>query len=82
GLAACGEAREVGIIAGNHSFGVGRLVRGLPLPNDGTVSVEETRLPGAADHIVLRASHFSLLWSAEVHRQILCFLERGRFCHE
>jgi len=74
--------RTVGIIAGDLPVGFGRLVGGLIGPNDGTVAVEETRLRGAADHIVLPVSHFSLLWSTEVHRQILCFLERGRFRHE
>jgi hypothetical protein len=82
GLRECDVPREVGIIAGNSPVGFGRLVGGLIGPNDGTVAVEETRLPGAADHIVLPASHFSLLWSMEVHRQILCFLEHGRFRHD
>jgi len=38
---------ELGVIAGNVPFGLGRLVARLPKPNDGVVLVEETRVPGA-----------------------------------
>jgi hypothetical protein len=58
---------------------VGRLFGRLDGPNDGTVAVAETRLPGATDHIVVRASHFSILWSADAAIQVIAFLESGRF---
>ena len=48
-------------------------------PNDGTVLVDETHLPGAADQLRLRTSHSGLLFSAEVARQVAAFLETGRF---
>jgi pimeloyl-ACP methyl ester carboxylesterase len=71
--------REVGVIAGSMGFGVGRLLANLDAAHDGTVLVEETRLRGAKDHIVVGASHTGLLVSAQVAEQTRHFLERGRF---
>jgi pimeloyl-ACP methyl ester carboxylesterase len=71
--------REIGIIAGSAPFGLGRLFGSFPGPNDGMVLVEETRLEGAADHIVLPVAHTALLWSTEVARQTAWFLAHGRF---
>ena len=76
-------ARETGVIAGSMSVGMGRIVApGLPLPNDGAVSVEETRLPGMRDHIVLPVSHSGMLISRAVARQICAFLRDGAFTHQ
>jgi hypothetical protein len=72
-------ARELGIIAGSASFGLGHLVKLFDRPNDGTVLVEETRLEGATDHIVLPVTHAGLLLSGEVARQAAQFLLHGRF---
>jgi len=72
-------ARELGVIAGDRARGMGRLLGPLPKPNDGTVAVAETRLPGATDHIVLPVTHFSMLWSADVADQVVAFLRDGRF---
>jgi pimeloyl-ACP methyl ester carboxylesterase len=72
--------REIGVIAGTLSLGAGRLVvRRMSGPNDGTVLVAETRLPGATDHITLKVSHFGMLFSPQVGRQTACFLRSGRF---
>lgn len=71
--------RELGVIAGRAPIGVGLVVPGLPRPNDGTVSVAETRLPGATDHRVLAVSHMGLLVSAEAARQTCAFLRTGHF---
>lgn len=71
---------EIGVIAGSSNIGLGSLIApDLPRPNDGVVTVEETRVPGARDHIVLRASHSSMLVSAEVARQLCAFLRTGAF---
>jgi pimeloyl-ACP methyl ester carboxylesterase len=70
---------ELGVIAGNLPIGLGRLLGGLPLPNDGVISVDETRLPGMSAHVTVPASHFSMLWSKAVVKQILHFLHSGRF---
>jgi pimeloyl-ACP methyl ester carboxylesterase len=73
------QPRELGVIAGSVSAGLGRVVSQLPEPNDGTVAVEETRLPGMAGHVVLPVTHTGMLASAAVAEHIGRFLESGRF---
>jgi pimeloyl-ACP methyl ester carboxylesterase len=74
------DACELGVIAGNGGMGLGRLIApGLPKPHDGVVNVEETRVPGMRDHIVLPVSHTQMLLSGEVVRQVCAFLEHGKF---
>lgn len=79
GFATAPAGREIGIIAGRVAIGLGRLFGRFDEPNDGMVTVAETRLAGAADHIVLPVAHTSLLWSREVARQAEHFLRTGRF---
>ncbi len=74
--------RDVGVIAGSMRLGLGRLLAQLDAEHDGTVMVEETRLPGAKDHIVVRASHTGMLLSAEVAAQTRHFLEKGIFSRQ
>jgi len=71
--------RELGIIAGNQPLGLGQLLVHFEGPNDGTVSVEETRLPGATAHIVLPVSHTGMLLSKQVAHEVGQFLATGRF---
>jgi pimeloyl-ACP methyl ester carboxylesterase len=71
--------RELGIIAGSRSAGMGRLFADLPAPNDGTVSVDETRLSGAKEHIVHDVSHTGMLISAVVADALVKFLTSGSF---
>jgi len=72
--------REIGVIAGDLPLGLGRIIApDLPRPCDGVVSVEETRLPGMRDHIVLPVSHSGMLISRAVARQICAFLRDGAF---
>jgi len=71
--------REVGVIAGSMGLGLGRLFATLNTDHDGTVMVEETRLPGAKDHIVLNISHTGMLFSAEVAEQATHFIHHGAF---
>src|SRR5271170_6694527 len=71
--------RELGVIAGDLSIGLGRLVGTHGAPSDGTVLVDETRLQGVAEHLVLRASHTGLPFSAEVARRTGAFLRLGSF---
>jgi pimeloyl-ACP methyl ester carboxylesterase len=70
---------ELGLIAGSMSVGAGRLLAAFDGPNDGTVQVDETRLPGANAHIVLPVSHTTLLFSRDVAAQTAAFLTTGRF---
>ena len=72
---------ELGSVAGVTRLGLGLLAPGIPQPSDGTVAVAETRLAGMADHIELPASHSSMLFSREVSRQVIHFLQTGRFDH-
>jgi hypothetical protein len=71
--------RELGIIAGDAGFGLGRLTGALGGPSDGTILIEETRLAGAADHVVLSVSHTAMVFSAAVARAAGSFLKTGRF---
>ena len=73
------QPRELGVIAGCTSAGLGRLVADLPRPNDGTVAVEETRIEGMTDHVVLPVTHTSMLVSADAARHLARFLRSGRF---
>lgn len=71
---------EIGVIAGRLPVGIGRIVApDLPVPNDGVITVAETRLPAMRDHIVLNVSHFGMLLSRAVARQICNFLREGAF---
>jgi len=79
GFGSTAAGREIGIIAGRVPIGLGRLFGSFAGPNDGMVTVEETRLTGAADHIVLPVAHTSLLWSREVAHQVAHFLRFGGF---
>ena len=71
--------RELGVIAGALPFGLGRLLTGLPTPNDGTVGLEETRLAGMTAHIAVPVTHTGLLVSSEVARLTCRYLRSGRF---
>jgi pimeloyl-ACP methyl ester carboxylesterase len=70
---------EVGVIAGSLPAGIGRAIGALGRASDGTVAVDETRLQGAADHVVRPQTHTSLLFSAAVAADIVHFLKHGRF---
>ncbi len=72
----------LGVIAGDLRFGLGTFIPGIPGPNDGTVTVDETRLPGMHDHIVIHCTHFGLLLSHEAFKQTQRFIEHGQFDHD
>ena len=68
----------VGIIAGNHSiYPLASAL--LPKPNDGRVSVENTKLDGMADHIVVGSPHPWLMRNDVAIAQTIAFLREGRF---
>jgi pimeloyl-ACP methyl ester carboxylesterase len=71
--------RELGVIAGSTSAGMGRFVSDLPEPNDGTVAVEETRISGMKEHLILPVTHTGMLFSGEVAERTARFLATGRF---
>ena len=57
---------EIGVVAGD---------------DDGKVSIESTKLDGIADHVVVHARHVFIMFLPETRRQILAFLDTGRFLH-
>jgi hypothetical protein len=67
------------MVAGNVARGIGRLITRFGGESDGTVALEETRLPGLAAHCVVPASHTGLVFSAHAARQAAHFLREGRF---
>jgi pimeloyl-ACP methyl ester carboxylesterase len=73
------HARPLGIVAGTQPLGVGQLIAGFDEENDGTIAVSETRMPGAADHLVMPVSHLGLLVSARVAHETGLFLTLGHF---
>ena len=70
---------DVGMIAGTRRLGMGRFLAKLPLPNDGVVCLDETRMPGLRDHLTMPVSHSGMIVSAGVTRQVCNFLELGYF---
>ena len=76
----CWEGRApVGMVAGNVAHGLGRYFTRFNGESDGTVAIEETRLPGLSNHCVVASSHSGLVFSAEAARQAVYFLKHGRF---
>lgn len=71
--------RELGVIAGTRAAGLGRVFADLPQPNDGTVCLDETELPGAAARVILEVSHTGMLVSREIAVATSRFLGAGSF---
>ena len=72
-------AAEVGVVAGDVPRGLGRLFSRFEGASDGTVGLDETRLPGLCDHCVVHSSHTGLVVSQDAVRQTAHFLRHGRF---
>ncbi len=69
---------DVGIIAGNRTIDpITSAV--LPDPDDGRVSVEDTKLEGMRDFIVVEHSHAFIMRMPQTIELTLRFLESGRF---
>lgn len=69
---------EMGIIAGDRSINL-LLSTAYDGPNDGKVVVDETRLDGMQDFLVVHHSHPFIMKSDAVIDQILYFLDNGEF---
>lgn len=72
---------ELGIIAGDATLNP--LTSWIiPGPDDGKVSVERARTEGAADFLVVPATHTFIMNRADVAEQTIHFLRTGRFHRE
>jgi pimeloyl-ACP methyl ester carboxylesterase len=69
----------VGIIAGNRSIDPISSVFLLPGPNDGRVTVEDTKLDGMTDHIVIGTAHAFLPTDSRAIALTIAFLRNGQF---
>jgi pimeloyl-ACP methyl ester carboxylesterase len=69
----------LGAIAGSRPVGTGQFFAHFDEDNDGTVAVQETIIPGLADHIVLPHSHIGMLFAGDVAANVAHFLRTGRF---
>jgi pimeloyl-ACP methyl ester carboxylesterase len=70
--------QEFGIIAGGTGgpHGINPWLKG---DNDGTVTVWETDLPGASDHLLVNAFHVNISNAPDVVRAVVRFLDHGHF---
>lgn len=71
--------REIACIAGSGGLGLGRVVASLDVPNDGTVGVSETDLPGLAAHAVVPVTHTTMMFDRRVADLTARFLRCGGF---
>ena len=70
---------DLGCIAGRLRLGLGVCISRVPVPNDGTVSVEESQTDNMKDHFIVNTSHFGLLLSPKTAQMCVEFLKSGKF---
>jgi pimeloyl-ACP methyl ester carboxylesterase len=73
------KPRDLGLVAGTRSIGLGRFFASFEGPNDGTVALDETDLPGAVGRAVHDVSHIGMLFSSAVADSTVQFLMSGKF---
>jgi hypothetical protein len=69
---------ELGVITGDRNLNPVS-ARLIPGRHDGKVSVERARVPGAAELLVVPATHTFIMNRADVAQQVAAFLRRGHF---
>ncbi len=74
-----GPARfETGVVAADKSRNP-LFSAWLPGPDDGRVTVESTRLAGAAAHLVVHTTHAGILCKPAVMNAVISFIKKGSF---
>ncbi|KGY13367.1 cobinamide adenolsyltransferase [Vibrio tubiashii] len=72
--------QRLGCIAGTLPLGArSLLLMDNKIMSDGTVTVEETKIEGMTDHIEVRNSHTSMIYSSFVPKQIDYFIQKNTF---
>ncbi len=72
---------ELGVIAGTRTFNP-ILSQYLPNPDDGKVSVANTKIEGMNDFIQVAHAHPFIMKMPDVLEQTVAFIESGRFNHD
>ena len=72
---------DLGVIAGTRSINW-ILSLYLPNPDDGKVSLENTKIEGMHDFIALPVSHPFIMKDKTSIRQSLYYLQQGHFLHD
>lgn len=73
-------AFTLGVIAGTDTINP-ILSQYLPNPDDGKVSLESTKVDGMTDFIVFPHTHTFIMRSEQVIKQVIHFIEHGKFNH-
>lgn len=76
GLKAVPDGLQVSVIAGSKAAGLGRVVHRFAEPNDGSVALSETRIPGLQRHVTVDVSHSGQLFSKVVAETVQLLLEQ------
>ncbi len=79
GVASWPRQHLLGVIAGDKPLGIGCMLAKLPKPHDGVVSLEETRIAGMAERVIIPVNHMGLMFSRQAAALTEGFLEYGSF---
>ncbi|MDB2682805.1 alpha/beta fold hydrolase [Alphaproteobacteria bacterium] len=73
---------DLGIIAGTKEWPYFVAAFVTPGKSDGRVTVENTKLDGMTDHVIVNGTHTFIMDKTDVHKHIISFLKNGKFSNE